>query len=194
MIFYAIDTDARQRIYFYLALLGTAITSSLLFLENFMTYRLLAPSSLIIYGALIKFFDSILWKLPLINLITHIPNLNGVWEGFFQRAEEYGQEPIIKINVTLKISQTWSKISITTETEKTVSDVKTISMWIENPNDIRLSYIYLCRNKAGFYKNEYAEGFTELRLEKDEDGLLLKGPYYSNRPRKGYSQFRLIKK
>lgn len=193
MVYYSIDTEAKLRIYFIIALISTMISSSLLFLERFTAYKLLAPSALFLYGSLIKVFDLYLWKLPIINKLTRIPNLNGLWQGFFIRPEEYGQEPI-KVDVILKITQTWSKIAVSSEAEKTTSEVRTISISIENPNEIKLQYIYLVKNKTGLEpKSEFGEGFTELTLSKDEDGLMLKGPYYSNKPRKGYSEFRLIK-
>lgn len=193
MVYYSIDTEAKLRIYFAMALISTMISSSLLFFEKFTAYKLLAPSALILYGLLIKAFDLYLWKLPIINNFTRIPNLNGTWKGFFLRPEEYGQEAI-KVDVILKITQTWSKIAVSSEAEKTTSEVKTISISIENPNEIKLQYIYLVKNKTGLEpKSEYGEGFTELTLFKDEDGLILKGPYYSNKPRKGYSEFRLTK-
>lgn len=194
MVYYSIDTDAKLRIYFIIALISTMISSSLLFLERFTAYKLLAPSALFLYGALIKVFDLYLWKLPIINKLTRIPNFNGTWQGFHIRAEEEGEEAI-KIDVTLRITQTWSKIAISSETPKTTSEVRTISISIENPNEIKLQYIYLVKNRTGLEpKSQYGEGFTELTMVKDENGLMLKGPYYSNRPRKGYSEFRLVNK
>lgn len=174
MVYYSIDTDANLRIYFIIALISTMISSSLLFLERFTACKLLAPSALFFCGKLIKVFDLYLWKLPIINKFACIPNLNDTGQGFFLRAEEYGDEQV-KVEVILHITQTWSKIAISSETPKTTSEIRTISISIENANEIKLQYIYIVKNRTGLKpKSLYEEGFTELTLVKFENRLILK--------------------
>ena len=183
MVFYSIETGSRNKIYFSLAVLAIALSSILIFFEQYIGCHALAPSALMIYFGLTALYDKYLWVWPIIDKFTDIPNLNGCWEGHLVRNK--GKE---NIPITLLITQTWKKIDLVLEAQHTISETISATMFVENRRKVRILWTYLVRNKTMLEStNLYGEGITDLRFSiKQDDIETLEGTYFSSKLRKGH--------
>lgn len=73
-----------------------------------------------IFGLLYFMFDRFIWKWRLLRCldIVTIPDLNGVWRGEIESSHDQGSQPL---QVSVVISQRWSKILVQLETEESYS-------------------------------------------------------------------------
>jgi hypothetical protein len=184
---YSIDTDARRKIYFALALIS--VGAALLILHftdhsNQLFLKLAAPDAMMMFGILMWLFDKHLWKHWLFHWSTGIPVLDGDWKGTLTRRDKNG-EPV-KRDVTLTITQTWLTMNIVFEGEKSESTSKVIAFNIADKRKIVLKWIYFSKNRTGIEEaNLYGEGTTEVTLKTTGGNRKLIGMYYSSKLQQG---------
>jgi hypothetical protein len=191
MIHYSINSNSRTKIYFYIAVISILITSFFpaIFNEIQMNQYYYAPSALTIFFFLLFLTDNFLWKLPIINYLIGVSNVNGVWEGIVVRNND------VPFNAKITVSQTWSKIQIRLETQSnhtdkiiasgTYSIAKAVGLKEENQN-IELNYIYdkYIIGDAN-QNNSEGEGAAKIILSKVDNYKVLEGGYYNKKKKAG---------
>lgn len=138
------------------------------------------PSFAGCYSILYWLFDRHIWNCGLFRKIglVRLPDLSGKWVGEAKSSySEYGQA----YPVTVVITQRWSKIAITLETERSRSDSTMARVKsVDSPNR-ELSYLYVNEPKLGAPSSmEMHRGTATLTLTDSA----LKGNYYTGRGRR----------
>ncbi len=189
MVNYSLDVNTRLPVYFLLAGISIVISVFISYVQKFVPLQLITPSALMLYGIMLWSFNNFAWKSRSVSWLIRIPDLNGIWTGTVTR--ETGED----INITLTITQSWTRIDLVTESEETISSTRSVKMSIENANCISILFIYKVTGRTGLESgNTGGEGVTELRLINDSGVRKLVGPYYSNKLRKGSVQATISKK
>lgn len=185
MLPYTIDTNARTRIYFLLAIASVSLAGGIANLTTYLPLKLAAPSAMLIFCWLIAGFDKYAWRWWCFHWLTGIPLLEGEWRGTLTRAGAEGEEPQRR-EVTLTITQTWRSMSLVLRGMHSKSHAQVIALHVADQNDIQLKWIYLARDNSGTNPhNLYGEGTTELAVQSKGKVMILIGIYYSSKLRKG---------
>ena len=181
MLNYSINSDIRQKIIFFLAILSAGTGTLLGVLISDLSFKISIPSAFAIFGIYFWVFDNFLWKIPLIKSIHRIPNLNGKWTGNIKRSVD-GQV-YIDLPIKAEIQQTWSKIQIEVIGTQTRSLVISLSMELSSDSRKFIDYIYEVKpTLEGDTENRRGEGCQNLILENND---LLSGRFFSSKLRKG---------
>lgn len=184
---YSISNHDRKTAYYFLAmlsgLLGVGIAYLLGFFEKSFGVVAAAPSGLAVFGLLFIVFDKFIWKWPwLYNLgVVKIPNLNGYWDASMASSATGKQ-----IEAKVFVYQTYSKIRIRLETEKSESISQMAALEMADPTLFNLRYEY----SAEYQRDENAEilrhyGVTSLKLKSDSHDFSSKhsATYYTEQGR-----------
>jgi SMODS-associating 2TM, beta-strand rich effector domain len=148
-----------------------------------------APSALVLFGAFFWLFDSYLWKLGLFTVrLTPIPNLNGSWIGSIdvRRGKGDKEQYLGSHDCTVHIQQTWSRISITFETDATSSHSTMANLGASEDDLGGLRYEYSVKPKADGKPLAEEEtvphrGMARLNPAVGGDWETLGGDYYNDR-------------
>lgn len=187
---YSIDTDERKTTIAYIAVISVAISMSLSNILDSWGIPLTAPSAMALFGLLYKVFDLYLWKCEIIRKlkISKIPILEGDWKGNYHSvriSEEKNDEIRTEGEVGFTIKQTWTKISIIQESEKSTSCSEIAGISINDNMGIVLRYQY--KNEAsatGEITMHSHLGFNKLRYLSDQQ--VLRGEYFTDKDRRTY--------
>ena len=138
----------------------------------------------VIVMSFLGFYDQVLWKLPLFNLLNTIPDLNGRYEG--RISFNYNNVDRHK-DCVLCIKQSCSFIKvITTFTGNSESDTQSISneafIKTDELGDHHLYFYYHNRGscKNGDTLNPH-DGMNVLEIQREQRTIRLKGYYFTNR-------------
>lgn len=138
----------------------------------------------VIVMCFLTLYDKCLWKLPILNLINTIPNLNGVYNG--EIAYHYNGRDCAK-SCKMVIKQTCSitkvKSIFNKEGENDTQSVST-EAFIKT-DEAGDQYLYFYYHNPGSCKNgdtlDPHDGMNVLEILKDEMAIKLKGYYFTNR-------------
>jgi len=196
---YSLTDHPRHKIIFGLAVISGFLSNLLSGLIQSISELLSAPilatftvSGFMIFGLLYLFFNIWIWKLKWFKKIFQIPDLNGTWEcegishniSLNQRFDWKGE---------VTIRQSWDKILICLETEKSRSQSESVVGGIKYIPGVghKLSYHYI--NNPGANTEEDLrkhEGYCILTFS--EDGVSAHGSYFNNiKDRKSYGEMNL---
>lgn len=149
------------------------------------------------FGGLYELFDKKLWKTKLFQkTCVKIPNLNGEWEGEFNS----NYKGSTKGKAKLKIKQTWTKISITSDNEQSSSYSRVVGILLNTNKGINIVYQYENRTNEKSTKSMHDHrGYSDLiytkEIENGEEVEILNGDYTGdqiNRKAAGYIHYRKI--
>lgn len=143
-----------------------------------------------IFGLLYFMFDRFIWKWYLLRRldIVTIPDLNGAWSGEIASSHDQGGQPL---QVSVVISQRWSKILVELETEESHSKSVAASFLTGRSLSPELMYAYVNEPKPWAQKSmEIHKGTARLAFT----GQALEGDYYTGRGRGTVGSIRLTKK
>lgn len=154
-------------------------------LSNLWGYGLLQGigPSVIVMGTLVL-YDKYLWKLPVMNWMNTIPNLNGIYEGnIFYHHNGQNSTKACK----LQIKQTCSMIKVKTifskEEENDTHSVSTESfIKTDEAGDQHLYYYY--RNEGSCQNGDTLnphDGMNILEIRQSGEEIKLEGHYFTNR-------------
>ena len=121
--------------------------------------------SVIVMG-LLTLYDKYLWKLPVLNLLNNVPNLNGIYEG--KIAYHYNEQDNTK-SCRLEIKQTCSSIKVKSIFNKDgENDTQSVSReaFIKT-DDVGDQHLYFYYHNQGSCKNgapRYKEWLVYKRL------------------------------
>lgn len=167
---YSLSHHDRKVVYYIIALLSSLAGIGLGFVVEALRSKsgivVAAPSGLMVFGLFFLLFDRFVWKWPCfysLGLIK-IPNLNGDWS-----AEISSSATGEKIMANVKIHQTYSKIRIHLDTDKSDSLSQMAAIEMASPTLFNLRYEY----SAEYQRNEAAEilrhyGVTNVRLKSED--------------------------
>ncbi len=201
MIPYSLNTGVRKQVIVILVLISVCITVGLengvmqfFIVHEFRTdfynniystkafellIAIIIPPFIVCYLANI-IYSKIIWKWPCCQLFHHIPNLNGIWEGYTFN----DKNPTLKRRVSVIIKQDWYTILIRTEIvdANNNSDVQsfcecTVSSIDFTNGEVTLKYAY----KNVLLGAKSYVGYNELRIEKNR----IVGQYITTKPTKG---------
>lgn len=191
---YAINSDERIKIPFFLALVSITVIGlarSMIDTGNapLKLYYIL-PSAFALYGIMIFCFDKFFWKIWVLNKlgIVRVPNLNGPWKGCL-RSSRHNYEKEIPISVS--IHQTWTKLSISLETNQTESESLMAAFQIKNPSTLNLRWEYISSSRPQYYAKEYSHaGVTSLKITTNGSSVAneISGKYYTDIGRQSYGE------
>lgn len=183
MVFYSVDTSPRKLFTAILAILAVVITylPSLVY-PPFLT-KFGPLSTFGVFGLLFLLFDSFLWRfVPIVG----IPYLAGVWTGTIVRGVHPGETDGKTSKISIQITQTWTRMDVVFKGTHSFSTAEMVSLSVDNPNHIELSYAYRKRPKVLTKSGQkHSTGYTRLTLDKDASPKTLIGPYFSDEYRGG---------
>lgn len=192
---YATDAKDRESAPLLLAALAVAATLLLNYVLKVLKLQIPwwvdAPSVMGFYGLLYKVFDNFVWQLQLASInFSEVPNIQGTWVGIVRSSYEGGTEVR---GVLMYVRQTWSKISVQLETEKSRSSSTMAAVNTEKFLESGLKYEYVNEPSAlSVQTMQSHRGTAHLRLA--PDGITLKGDYFTGRSRQNIGEmvFRLV--
>lgn len=142
------------------------------------------------FGLFYFMFDRFIWKWHLLRRfdIVTIPDLNGAWEGEIESSHDQGSQPL---QVSVTISQRWSKILVELDTKESHSKSVAASFLTSSSSSPELMYAYINEPKPNAQKSmEMHKGTARLALT----GQTLEGDYYTGRGRVTVGSIKLTKK
>ena len=132
----------------------------------------------------LTFYDKYFWKLPVLNLLTTLPDLNGDYEGeigYHYNGQDGTKSCKLTINQTcsiIKVKSIFSK-----DGENDTQSVSTEAFIKTDQAGDQLLYFYY--HNAGSSKSgdtlDAHDGMNVLEIIKDNKSLTLKGYYFTNR-------------
>jgi hypothetical protein len=155
-------------VYYFIAILSSGLGALAGYLigafQNTYGVAIAAPSGLAIFALLFLIFDNFIWRWPFLYRIgiVKIPDLNGSWVAKITSSQTTGSE----IKAVINIHQTYSKIRIRLETDKSHSISQMAAFEMADPTYFCLRYEY----SAEYQRDRNAEilrhyGVTCLRLK-----------------------------
>lgn len=142
----------------------------------------IGPTAIVL--GFLTLYDKYLWKLPILNMINIIPDLNGVYKG--EIAYHYNGQDEIK-SCELEIKHTCSSLKVKTIfTKDGENDTQSVSteafIKTDEAGDQHLYFYY---HNLGSCKNgdtlDPHDGMNVLEILKDKEMITLKGYYFTNR-------------
>ena len=186
MISYSVDTEPRRKIYVTIALLSLGLASWASLAVKILGLPYLAPTAFAIFPLLEFVYSNLLWKIPPFSLFSGIPNISGTWKGEVHRQLPVGSEEE-KIPCTVLINQTWQRIEMVLESDRTQSTLEVAGFSVSNSQFKWFTYLYRVEYfQEGLNKN-LAYGTCRMRLtgEKTSD-YHLEGRFSTDYPACGY--------
>lgn len=189
---YVIDTNERERVLLFLALLsiGFAWAFNWLLTQAHLTvpWYMEAPSVFGIYGLLLAGFNQYAWRFTLLRAIQLVktPYLGGKWNGHLV-SSYHNHEKSQPVDVT--IQQTWTRVCIEFDTgpEGSHSHSDLAGILIEHAGGPVLSYNYLNEPRSSTKTMHMHRGTAILNIRHN----FLEGQYFSGRDRMNYGSIRL---
>jgi hypothetical protein len=189
LVHYSIDTDPRPKVHFWLATLSLLVSLAIPALVQSITQRVIVPSAFALYGGLIVLYDRYLWRIRPFSYAAAVPNIGGKYEGTVEILGTMG-EAARELPVRAVVTQTWSKIEVVVESERTLSNVVMCGFLVDNPQRPHLVFTYLVRERVPHgTENRFGEGTQELQIEQG-DAILLTGAFYSTKRHRGSMRLR----
>jgi hypothetical protein len=187
---YAVDSGERRLIPFFIAVAG--ILAAWLFYEILRTLAIVipwwfdAPAVMGFYGLFYTAFDRWLWRTPFMHNthMVNIPDLNGKWTGYLTSSHDEHQ---IRHGINVTVYQTWSRIQIVLQSERSRSHSMMASIRTENPIGPELSYEYFNEPHVDAKMTMHIHrGTNRLALRADNGKTTLEGEYYTGRDRQNF--------
>jgi len=139
--------------------------------------------SFVIYTLVWFLFDKWFWKRHVILSLCGIENFSGKWSGTLHSSYGSGVEKKTKVD----ISQTFSRIVITTKTDE-IESVSFLAKWEKSMINKKKEIFYMYRtDPKGEHndKNPVQYGAARIRFD-DEQKTRLRIEYWTNRETVGY--------
>ena len=179
---YATDED-RTAMTVYLAIAAIALGQGIAYLASLggsgLPRWVASPSTMTLFGVVFWVFNKYAWGWTFRSLrLSKIPDLRGTWAGLVHSSHDDKDN-----HVVVSINQTWLKISIRLESERSSSaSVMAALNTVEAAAEQGLNYEYLNEPVATAVPTMHIHrGTTHLRLSPDRKRL--EGSYYTGRDR-----------
>jgi len=193
---YSTDTRERRVIAFFIA--AAAIGASIGIGYLLTRAEIAIPGwvspldALTFYGMIYWLFDVVIWKWSFIGRIriSRLPDLSGVWQGYVTTTRSGSSAPVnTSTAITMTIRQTWTRLSIRTQTAQSSSRSLSANMIVSE--ECTLSYEYHNEPGAGAPEPLHAHrGLATLSLKGDK----LHGEYFSGRDRQNIGTIEVMRR
>ncbi len=201
---YSITNGSRHKTIMYLTLVSVALATGAgaLIAGAGLSSFIGAPTGAAIFGGVFLLFDRYLWRISVLGLsLTPIPDLNGAWSGKIDLREGKGagSKFLEEETCTVRIQQTWSRISIGFSThEATRSSSVMASLGPPEDNNGGLRYEYDVTPKPGGRPLAQREtvrhlGTAHLSPESNRDWRELNGDYYNDKDSQLWGTYHLTR-
>ncbi len=150
--------------------------------------NVLSPTFLV--GALLAWINTSLWKMPFMNWLIDLPNLNGRYKGTAESSFKDAQGVSTLLDCVYEIKQNASTISINaffrvkgTNTDSSSGEMRSGEIIKQANGSYKIYFVY--ENNANFLdtKSESHQGVSVLVYFPDTKAL--QGEYFNSRPNKG---------
>jgi|CXWL01.1.fsa_nt_gi hypothetical protein len=198
---YSISSHSRKNVHYIIAATSFCLVLLAAYfiaaLQNTYEVAIVAPSSLAVFGFLFGIFflifDQFLWRCSFLYRLVKIPNLNGSWNTEIKSS----QDTEARIKATINIHQTYSKIRIRLETDKSHSLSQMAAFEMADPTYFCLRYEYSTeyqRDKNAQILRHY--GVTCLRLKSPDHNFSAQqsATYYTEQGRDSHGTMVVIRK
>lgn len=145
MVAYNVSGASRTPILFLLAIASAFISALLVKGFDQIELAIVAPSGLMVFGALHFIFDRFLWKIPGMERLTSIPRISGTYHGMngLEAFEAIGQRSLKEEHkVDVIISQTWTRLDVVFVSPFSRSRVSAATLDASNTEYVGLKWIY----------------------------------------------------
>lgn len=191
---YSSDAPDRSRMPLRLAALALGVTyaSHLLFetLAVRLPFWVEMPSLGAFYGVFYATFDRWAWRTPVFGTrVSKIQDLRGTWVG----AVRSNHNPDAPVPIVVRISQTWTRISVVAETGTSKSHSIAAAVITSHSAVPQLVYHYRNDPKpvVSLPTMESHQGTSSLWFTPDES--VMEGDYYTGRGRGNHGLMRLLR-
>lgn len=142
----------------------------------------------VVYVCLYALFDSHGWRVAAIGKWLKLPDISGRWtcEGV-----SVDRTPPERWRGTVTIVQTWDRIRVRLETDRSSSDSVAAALLHETETGDRLLYHYRNDPRIGEVGMHAHHGFAELVFA--PDGRTARGEYFNGRGRNTFGTLELVK-
>lgn len=190
---YSIDTKERTNVTIVLFLISFGICYLLNFVFNYFNISIPlyieSPTPFFVFGLLYKAFDKCLWKAKWIRfpLDINTPDLNGTWKGEYESSYKSDdcENGTKKGKVNMTITQSWTRIRIVSENEKSNSYSQLAGICVNHGKGIVLKFEYENDSDRNLEDTmNLHTGFTALKYDEKID--VLEGTYYTDRNRRTF--------
>lgn len=190
---YSIDKHPKERVLFALSFIAIVTAPALNKCIAWITNELgvatgLWSTSLItvvpvmtVFGVIYWLFNSKLWKVEWLRSRLLVPNLNGTWKCEGLSVMRQGSIVNYPWSGEIRITQSWTKISIYISTSQSSSRSTSASIFHEPGVGYLLSYHYANAPNADQTDLKKHDGTAEILFA--EDGLLGAGHYFTDQHR-----------
>lgn len=136
-----------------------------------------------VYIILYKLFDRFLWRVPKLNAILRVPNLEGTWSCSGISHSDTGTEPIERPwSGTVKIAQSWDRLRIRLTTEQSGSSSLVAAIQYDETGGYRLLYNYENDPRIDQLQELRRHvGFCDMHIADDQKSA--EGEYFNGRGR-----------
>lgn len=182
MVNYSLMDASRMKVYWIAALLSFGIVEfSNIWDFNIWGVDIKVPSAFLIYGAIFGLYDKYLWRLPVFKLLHDIPDMNNSYAVKITQADSGKTNEFEGF-----IKQTFTKIQIQIERNRSVSKVTSASLDLSTPGHEVLKYSYRHEpTVADPKKYNYGDGFQTLYVKSG----VMRGPCFSTWCREATVEF-----
>lgn len=190
MHIYVLDSKERRDVPFALAFMALGIT----FGGRWLLAKYTAvepgpaaylPSAFAVYAALYYTFDRVIWRWSVLRLmgVVSVPPIDGRWAGELRSS----QSSMGKVHATdLRISQTWTSIRLTLESERSYSASEMALVRCVAPDQLEVRWEYSAESTTPADRTNYNHrGVTMLRLQlgSSAESQVMRGHYYTQQGR-----------
>ena len=196
---YVTDLESDKMIYAILFVCAIAVSYLLTLLARVriaaVPWWISMPTPFAMFGVLYRLFNRYFWrvKLPSGRTISGVPDLSGEWEGVLTTDYTPGERELEsreKRDAKLTVRQTWRRILLTTETDRSISQSTGAVLSASDPLLIRYTYQNNPSNESITTMTMHT-GTCELQIRSDET---LQGEYYTDRNRRTTGTLRLSRR
>lgn len=158
-----------------------------------------APSAVIFFTLVFFLFDRYVWRVSVWgHNLTATPDLNGIWTGEIdiRKGKGWAERRLASHSCQVRITQTWTQISIRFETESTLSNSLMASLGPPGPEGGGLRYEYDVELKPGAKSLAGGEGvrhrgMAQLSPKRGNDWKILEGKYYNDQEHQRWGLYKL---
>lgn len=144
-----------------------------------------APTTVLILFIFFLLFNHFLWRLPLVNQLIGIPDINGRFVGELTSSHTINDEQNGTYSVAIEIKQTPVNISVNLYTERSCSYSLIADLCINPNGNYELIYIYQNKTSAMALDADMRDHHGTALLEISLDKKRISGNYFNNPRERG---------
>ena len=182
---YATNSPVHPRLIAFLALLSAAISVVIgglaARIQSAWGFSVGGASAMTVFGILYFIFEQWLWRVGILRRLLLVPNLNGNWKCVGKTVKKDGQDAALDWEGNIRITQSWSRISIVLTTAQSSSRSIAASLYNYPGEGYRLIFHYENAPRADQPALVRHSGLCDLMFSENLDGA--DGNYFTGKDR-----------